>query len=36
MTFNLLYIFCCVVENNGFRKAAEKMLISQSSVSAAV
>ncbi|MGI6318442.1 MAG: helix-turn-helix domain-containing protein [Dethiobacteria bacterium] len=32
----MLYIFCSVVENNGFKKAAEKLLISQSSVSSAI
>ncbi|NLX90459.1 MAG: LysR family transcriptional regulator [Firmicutes bacterium] len=32
----MLYIFCSVVENNGFRNAAEKLLISQSSVSTAI
>lgn len=32
----MLHIFCSVVENNGFKKAAEKLLISQSSVSSAI
>lgn len=32
----MLYIFCSVVENNGFRNASEKLLISQSSVSNAI
>ena len=32
----MLAIFCSVVENNGFTKAAQKLLISQSSVSTAI